>query len=208
MRLSLADTVMVGQASRSVVPVSKSSVPGRRGARGLVFAAGVTALAGTGAWSLARHPVRETAAAGPNVLVPKQSDALPIGSTTAEANADAPSASAVQDLRLKVAPPNADISVDGVSMAIQDGSVLVRGTVGSVHTVRIAHAGRTNVRRVAITNDGLIPGELGLDSKSTVGGRTAERSHTDTVLTTHEGVAVSPGAAGAASLPALSDKFE
>ena len=86
--------------------------------------------------------------------------------------------------------------------------MIVQGPVGSVHTVRIAQAGRAAERRVAITDDGLIPNELGLTSRPLADGRAAERGQ-PAAANAVQGVGADPPS-GSATVPlfGLSEKFE
>jgi serine/threonine-protein kinase len=155
-RLSLPDTVMIGPTPASGTPVVTTTAPARsRNRLPLVF--GAAALAGAVAWTLAERPARSSdkppaaAASAPAVTPTTPSPAVMVST---------PAPAALKRFSLEVSPATARVSIDGLVAEARAGRVLIEGVVGSAHTARVTFAGRSNEQRVAITEEGLVPGRI------------------------------------------------
>jgi hypothetical protein len=66
-------------------------------------------------------------------------------------------------VRVAVEPAGASVEVDGRPADVVDGSVEVRGVVGSAHHLKIAKDGREASAEVAITSRGPVPPKVKAD---------------------------------------------
>jgi len=150
-RLAYADTLSALGATGAPVARPIEMRPGTRAAVafGVVGTASLAAILFAG---------REPTAPAPAPLLPPQ--LAPVA-----ASAPAVSAARGPELRrflLELDPPDAVVNVDGVTLQSSGGRVPIEGPVGSVHEVRVTLGARRADRRVAVTDDGLLPPRLTL----------------------------------------------
>lgn len=156
-RLSIADTVMVGATPHSGTPVPATLSPARLAQRSLSLWVGGAAIAAGAIWLLsARHDSPAAARGAPHVVVA----APPLPSATfVSAQPPAPELR-LQPYSIDVGPPGAEISVDHEPASATEGKVRLEGAIGSIHEVRVSHAGRTVEQRVVLTLQGPVPARV------------------------------------------------
>jgi serine/threonine-protein kinase len=71
-------------------------------------------------------------------------------------------------MRVGVDPPDATVEVDGRPAPVTDGSVEVRGVIGSAHHLKIVKDGRETSVEVAITSRGPVPPKVKADPAAPV----------------------------------------
>lgn len=155
-----------GAASTGPLGLSISGAHGARskGSSGaVIFAASavVVALVG-GGFGVYRLIGRGTAL---------QSTAAPLVTQTTAALASAPAASSAASapvpvseraFRVDVEPATATVDVDNLAAQVKDGSVEVRGTLGSTHHLRLRAGGRETVVDVVLADLGAVPPKVQL----------------------------------------------
>jgi serine/threonine-protein kinase len=76
--------------------------------------------------------------------------------------AHAPAQDPTRSVELAIVPADAAIEVDGAKVATHDGKLELRGSVGSVHHVRVEQAGRSMITDVVIAETGPVPPRIEL----------------------------------------------
>jgi eukaryotic-like serine/threonine-protein kinase len=129
--------------------------PAASGARSVMVAASAVialAVGGAGAYLLMR----------PHEVAP----APPVGAPPAPPAVAAPPPEVKpRTVRLVVLPADATVEFDGASVTPSDGAVEIRGTIGSVHKVRVTSADGEALRDVAVTEDGPLPTMVQVQAK-------------------------------------------
>lgn len=171
-RLSLPDTVMIGPTPPSGLPVVTTTAPERPRSRlrPVTIAMTAAALAGTGAWTIARSSAKSAKPLEVELVSP-----VAAAASVAPSVAPAPfAATAPRSFSLDVGPPGVIVSVNGQSAPISNGRVTLSAEVGTVRTLMLSHGGRTSEHRVAITSEGPVPSKLFVAEPRPVSGRKAE----------------------------------
>jgi hypothetical protein len=100
---------------------------------------------------------------------PKVAEQTPAPSTAPAVEPSAsPPAEETRSVKLKVAPKDVEVEVDGKPAKVYDGTVEVSGTIGSTHDVKLTKAGHDMTEKVAISESGAIPEELSLPTSTGV----------------------------------------
>ena len=155
----LEATVTASEAETQIVAElaparRRPTAPGGTGRRSIALGMaalglGLSALAVL-AWVLSRGGEPSPAsAAAPRV------SALP------PASASVRSDPSVVTVRVRVRPSDAEVSVGGVEVAVVDGVIELSGKLGEVLRIVVVFDGSTETHRVAITDQGPLPPEIG-----------------------------------------------
>ena len=64
------------------------------------------------------------------------------------------------------APPGAIVEVDGAAASLENGTLRITGTIGSVHRVKVKHGGAEKNVRVVVAQTGAVPEKIELGSDS------------------------------------------
>jgi serine/threonine protein kinase len=156
------DSTIDGSASSLRWPQVHSRFP--RSTRSKVGVALLAlAISGAAIWGMARldHGSPPAATTSPPVA------------TTAPASAT----TIVRHVPLQVQSPADSIQVDGVTAALDHGSVDVSGELGSVHKVSLRGGGREVTVEVIITDDGARPRSVGLPTSTSPATAPAAAAH-------------------------------
>jgi serine/threonine-protein kinase len=163
-RLSLPETVMVGVTPHSGTPVAATLAPIEkpRRSRALKLSIAGVAAAASAIWLLgARSPTP----------APRPSAANTPVAPRALTSATFTSADPGRDARpprfwIDVGPPGAEVSVDRKPARADGGKLLLEGPIGSIHDLRITHAGRATEQQVVLTLQGPVPARVWAPSPS------------------------------------------
>jgi len=133
-----------------------------RGGRWAIGAGlGVLLLGGaTGAVVVARTrqpPVIATVGPAPDASESARGLASPAGES---------STPALRTSRLRVSPDGVQVTVDGTAAEVVDGSVAISGQAGATRAVGLTYKGSHSEQVVAITQDGLVPSAISVESKA------------------------------------------
>ena len=80
-------------------------------------------------------------------------------------------------VEIEIAPADATTEVDGAKATSHDGKLELRGTVGSVHHVRVEQAGRSTTADVVIAETGAVPPRIELAAPVSVEATSKPASH-------------------------------
>lgn len=156
-RLSIPETVTVGIIPHSATPVAATlSVTPVRRSRSLPVGVAGAALAASAIWLLSARQQPAVAPSAANVVV---TPAPLVSATFASAQQPAPEPRP-QRFSIEVGPSGAEVSVDQTPVAAIGGKVQLEGALGSIHDVRVRHAGKTFEQQVVLTLQGPVPGRV------------------------------------------------
>jgi hypothetical protein len=165
---SLPGAVQTQAGAASTGPLGLS-ISGTHGARSkgtsgaLVFGVSAVLVAlvggGFGVYRLVGRGAALQPTAAP--LVTQTSAVLSSASPLSSASS-APALVTERAERVDVEPATATVEVDNLAARVEDGSVEVRGTLGSTHSVRLRAGGRETVVDVVITDSGPRPSKIQL----------------------------------------------
>ncbi|HVY49346.1 MAG TPA: serine/threonine protein kinase, partial [Minicystis sp.] len=79
--------------------------------------------------------------------------------------AGAPVPLPTRSVQLVIVPGDADVEHDGEKVAAHDGIVDIKGTLGSVHEVRMTKGTSSKTGQIAVTDSGANPPKLELSTK-------------------------------------------
>jgi hypothetical protein len=74
------------------------------------------------------------------------------------------SLSTTKAVALAIVPADATVDIDGVGVRVENGVVLLTGTIGSTHAVSVTAGGRHTTVQVAVTEGGSIPARVELQA--------------------------------------------
>jgi serine/threonine-protein kinase len=137
------------------------------------------AAIGTGMCAAALVAWGLTRTATPPVLVPGPTNEstqakVPPGPPPSETVAAAPAK--VLTVEIVILPVGAKVEVDGRDVDAASGRVEIRGSLGSVHAVRVMSGGREEFQEVAITEAGPVPASVRLEPAVAEGPRATVRA--------------------------------
>jgi serine/threonine-protein kinase len=143
--------------------------------RALIFGAGAGAVA-AGAAVIAMLAFRSV---DPQDVKPTSMEHSPPGvSAAASAATGLPAASTIAPInqaseltvRLAISPADAAVEVNGRVLAVKDGAVELRGTVGSEQQVRLRKDQQETTVRVTLTDSGPVPAKIDLEGGPSTAG--------------------------------------
>ena len=159
----------VGAASTGPQGLSISGIHGGRskGPSGaVIFAASAVLVAlvggGFGVYRLVGRGAASQPTAAPVVPLVEQAPAALSPASPPPSAAPEPVLAAERTFRVAVEPATAKVDVDDIAAQVKDGSVEVRGRLGSRHHVRVRSGGRETVSEVVITESGPLPSKIQL----------------------------------------------
>jgi hypothetical protein len=109
-----------------------------------------------------RAPPQPTASASTEAL--PSASAAPQASVGPASPAQDPPPPTVRTERVAVAPAGVVVEVDGKPAAVENGTVAVTGSLGSIHPVRLTLGARTSTHDVIVTEVGAMPAQVALDA--------------------------------------------
>lgn len=161
-RLALSDDGMLRATTRTGLSLQAQTLTTKPSGKsgGVLFSAGaavVVAVMGGVAYKSLGHGVGVQPSAVARAEQPARPPVLPIAS-----EAPAPPTPTILKFSLAVAPPNADVMVDGGRVETKDGSIPIEGELGTVRKVRLSLKGTSQDYEVAVLQNGLLPAKLTL----------------------------------------------
>lgn len=137
------------------LPTAVTAPPGR----GRIFAVASVIVGLIGALAVVVHRQSKAPGTPTDVVAPTA-----VSSSAPNASpADAEPASSDR-VQLTISPPNARAELDGVPAVVREGTLVISGSRGSVHRVRLTSGTRESSTEVTITENGAVPAHVALDS--------------------------------------------
>jgi serine/threonine-protein kinase len=148
-----------GAASLGMSHTAATPGPRRSKSRALPFAAAGAAVAVVALGSVyALRAPPPAASALPPASVPSVAAPGPLPPSPATSASAVPARS----VRLEIAPPDAEVVVDGAAAAVESGAVVVTGSLGSAHAVSVRHGAHRQDSVVIVTEAGAFPARIDL----------------------------------------------
>jgi serine/threonine-protein kinase len=194
-RVSLPDTVMIGPTPHSGTPLSATVAPPPRARRSTSLPVSVAglAIATAATWMLtSRHEA-------PALVRGADSSINLASSSSAAPAAEAPPPPEPRRFSLEIAPPGAQVTIDGAAATVEAGQVSIDGDMGSVHAVRVKYGGVTREEQVTLTHRGPLPARIVAMPASNAG--KPARAPSSTIVATHDSPSTAAAPSGSSAPP-------